>query len=120
MTSVSESPPKMAPCCSSSALSWGALVRFPLWATASFPSEYSTVSGCAFLCWLTPGGGVADVADGRSSGQRLQVPCAEDVLHQPHLSAHVEGASVGTDDARRLLSPVLQRVQSEVGEVGGL
>jgi hypothetical protein len=33
---------------------------------------------------------------------------------------HVEGAAVGGDDARRLLPAVLEGVQAEVGEVGGL
>jgi hypothetical protein len=54
MTSVSESPAKMAPSASSRARSVWALTRFPLWATATLPPEYCMVSGWAFLAWLTP------------------------------------------------------------------
>ncbi len=53
-TSVSESDWKMAPSASSAVRSSCALTRLPLWATASWPPTYSTVSGWAFLSWLTP------------------------------------------------------------------
>ncbi len=75
--------------------------------------------GLGVLRLAHPGGGVADVADGRGAQQRLEVLFSEDVLDQAHLAADVEGESVGADDPRRFLPAVLQRVQSEVRDVGG-
>ncbi len=54
MTSVSESPAKIAPSASSRARRDWALTRFPLWATATLPPAYCMVRGWAFLAWLTP------------------------------------------------------------------
>ena len=44
----------------------------------------------------------------------------EDVLNEAEPTVREERRSVGGDDARRLLSPMLERVETEIGEVARL
>jgi hypothetical protein len=50
----------------------------------------------------------------------LQALAAEHVGDPAHGLFHVEGVAVRGGDARRLLASMLERVQAEVGDVGGL
>ncbi len=54
ITSVSVEAEKIDPADSSSLRSSSALMRFPLWATATAPPAYCTAKGCAFLRWDAP------------------------------------------------------------------
>ena len=64
---------------------------------------------------------VADVPDGRPAGQPRQPGLVEDVRDVAHLALDVDLALVvERGDPRRLLAPVLERVEPEVGEVGGV
>src|SRR4030095_3795333 len=65
-------------------------------------------------------GGVAHVADGAMAGQALEPVAAEHVRPPAHRLLHVEAVPVGGGDARGLLPAVLQRVEAEIGDVGGL
>ena len=65
-------------------------------------------------------GGIAHVPDGAVTGQALEPLPAEDVGHPAHRLLHVEVMPVGGGDAGRLLPAVLQRVEPEIGDVGGL
>ena len=76
--------------------------------------------GWAFLMCELAGGGVADVADGDASGEAPELVLGEGVLHQAHRAVGVERLAVAGHDAARLLPAVLERVQPEVGHVGGL
>ncbi len=111
---------KIAPAPSSSARRASALTRLPLWATATGPPAYWTANGWAFFTWLSAGGGVADVADGGAARQPPEHVGVEDVGHQPHVAVDVERLAVGGDDAGGLLPAVLEGVEAQVGEVGGL
>ena len=65
-------------------------------------------------------GRIADMADGgaaRELGQHVDI---EDVGHEPHAPMNVKRLPVGGDDAGRLLAAVLERVESQVDEVGRL
>ena len=60
------------------------------------------------------------MADGAVPGQALEPVAAEHVGHPAHRLLDLEVVAVGGGDARRLLAAVLQRVEPEVGDVGGL
>ena len=66
------------------------------------------------------GGGVARVADGERAGNAGQHVGGEDVGDQAHGLVQLQLLAVGGGDARRFLAAMLQRVQAEVGELGGL
>ena len=67
-----------------------------------------------------PGGGVADVAQGRAPLELADVPLLEDVAHQPHAPVGAGLAVVADgDDPRRLLPPVLQGVEPHEGQLRG-
>ena len=67
------------------------------------------------------GGGVADVADRRVSGELLDdVGVGEGVADQAETPLGVETAAIEGDDAGGLLAAVLQRVQAERGDGGGV
>ncbi len=67
------------------------------------------------------GGGVADVADGGRAGEALDHPLGGEVVaHEPVPALRVEGAPVEGDDAGRFLAPVLQGVQAERRDGGGV
>jgi len=57
------------------------------------------------------------VADGRLAGELPQPVLGEDLADVSHLAHPAELLAVARNDARRLLSPVLQGVQPQVGEL---
>ena len=63
-------------------------------------------------------GRVAAVPDRDVAAQRGQRGLVEDLGHQAHVLVHHDPVTVADGDARRLLAPVLQGVQAEVGELG--
>ena len=65
-------------------------------------------------------GGVSNVSRGRPARQPFQLVVAEDLGDVPHAPFLVEVRPVGGDDARRLLAPMLQGVESQVGVPGRL
>jgi hypothetical protein len=72
------------------------LMRLPLWPSARLP----------------------DAADGDVTAQRGQHGLVEHLGHQAHVLEHHDPGAVADRDAGRLLAPVLERVQAEVGELG--
>ena len=66
------------------------------------------------------GGGVTGVADGNISGQAAQNFRREQVGDTAHAAVVVNLAAVAGGDAGAFLAAVLERVQAEVGDVGGL
>ncbi len=64
-------------------------------------------------------GGVAVVADRQGAFQALDHLAVEDVRDQAHPAMADQRLAVGRDDSSRLLSPMLQRVQPQVNQVGG-
>ena len=67
-----------------------------------------------------PRGRVPVVADGVVAGELAQHVAVEDVRDQPHRPVREQVATVRGDDAGALLAAVLQRVQTEVGQIRGL
>ena len=63
---------------------------------------------------------VPDVPDGRAARQARQARLAEDVGDVAHLPLDVDLAVLERGDAGRLLAPVLEGIEAEVGEVGGI
>ena len=59
---------------------------------------------------------ITDMPNGRVTGQLLEMRFAENVRHMPHFLAEMEFPSVRAHDAGRFLAPVLQSVQSQVGQ----
>src|SRR5689334_8886971 len=68
----------------------------------------------------SPGRRVPDVADRALAGELRQLVRAEGVLDEPHRAMREELLAVARDDPRGLLPAMLERVQSEVGDVRGL
>ena len=64
------------------------------------------------------GGRVAGVADRHVALQRPQLLLVEDLGDQPRVAQRGDVPALAGGDPRRLLAPVLQRVQREVGEPG--
>jgi hypothetical protein len=62
------------------------------------------------------GRGVARVPDRDVAGQRLQLLLVEDLRDEAHVAHRGEPPAVGDCDSRRLLAPVLEREEAEVGE----
>ena len=67
-----------------------------------------------------PGRGVAAVADGHVTLQGGEDALGEDLRDQAHLLVDHDLVAVADGHAGRLLAPVLQRVEAEVGELGDL
>ena len=66
-------------------------------------------------------GGVADMADGHIAGQALDhLAAGEGVADQAEAALGVEAAAVEGDDAGGFLAAMLEGVQSERGDGGGL
>src|SRR5262249_40090384 len=120
ITSVSDEDWNTAPSRSSSARRSSALTRLPLWAMATGPFAVVAVVGLAVQGVGLAGGGVARGAGGGGAGRRLKRVAAEHVRHPAKGLPHVEGVAVGGRDARRFLAAVLERVEPEVRDVGGL
>ena len=67
------------------------------------------------------GGGIADVADRGGAGQAVDhLAAGEVVADQAHAALGVEALAVEGDDAGGLLAAVLERVQAERGDGGGV
>ena len=67
------------------------------------------------------GGGIADMADGGGAGQAVDhLAAGEVVADEAHAALGVEALAVEGDDAGGLLAAVLQRVQAERGDGGGV
>ena len=62
--------------------------------------------------------GVAHVAHGHPPFEAIQDVLLENVRHEPHGHVGEEFFSVGTDDPGRLLAPVLELLQTQVGQAG--
>src|SRR3954469_3324417 len=71
---------------------------------------------------VLPGAGargrVASVADGQMPLQRVERVLVEDLRDQAHVLVDEDLLTVADRDAGRLLAPVLQGIQAEVGELG--
>ena len=117
MTSVSLVAWKIEPSRSSSRRSSAALVMLPLCATAICPLLHATESGWAFSRTVSPARGIAGVPDGQFARQLVQHIGREDIRDMTHLADAMDFAPVGGCDARAFLSPVLQSIQSEIGEI---
>jgi len=66
------------------------------------------------------GGGVADVADGEAAGELVQLGLVEDVGDEAHAGDGLEDVVVNGYDSGAFLAAVLERVEGEVAEAGGL
>ena len=66
------------------------------------------------------GRGIAHVANGPVTLEAAKPLGAEDVRHPSHVLLDVEGGAVGGGDACRLLPAMLERVETEIGDVPGL
>ena len=64
------------------------------------------------------GGGIAHVADGQMPGEPIQDPGVEDLGHQPQAPVHADPFAVAGDDAAGFLAPVLEGVETEIGDPG--
>ena len=64
------------------------------------------------------GGRVARVADREVALERVERGLVEDLRDQPHVLVDQDLAAVADRDAGRLLAAVLQRVETEVGQLG--
>jgi hypothetical protein len=107
MTSVSEVDWKIDPAASSSWRRTAALVRLPAVDQDRLRVGRDRVSG----------GRVTHVAHRAVAGQRLQQLVGEDVVDEPQALRQLHLLAVAGHDARRLLAPVLKRVETEVSEV---
>ena len=56
----------------------------------------------------------------RCPGKLIQDAGVEDLGHQPQAPVHADPFAVAGDDAAGLLAPVLEGVEAEVGDAGGL
>jgi hypothetical protein len=66
------------------------------------------------------GGGIACVADGGVAGKlRNHVGC-ENLLHVTEAFVHVDIRAIGGGDTGGFLSPMLERVEAQIGHLGGL
>ena len=66
------------------------------------------------------GSRIPDVAHGGGAGELRQRVFVESLVDVAHRLRHANGDAVGGGNARALLTPMLQCVQAEVGEVGSL
>src|SRR2546425_4201204 len=61
-------------------------------------------------------GGITRVSNGQRATQSGQRFFGKDIRHQPHRLVHVQRQPIGGNDSSRLLSPMLQRVKSQIGQ----
>jgi hypothetical protein len=66
------------------------------------------------------GGGVAHVADGQVPRELVQLVGVEDLGHQPQAPVHANPGAIPGDYAAGLLAPVLEGIEAEVSEAGGI
>ena len=120
MISESDVEVNCTPLARSSAWSSTALMRLPLWASASSDvpvGARAAVHGLGVLPLVGAGGRVADVADGQVTREGTEVVLLEDLVDQAQRALRDDVATaVGCGDARRLLAAMLQGVEREVGQ----
>ena len=117
MISESDVERNATPRSRSSACSSTALIRLPLWASAT-SRRSARQTGCEFSHEFDAGGRVAHVADRHVALQRAQLLLVEDLVDEALVAHGHDVAALGGGDARRLLAAVLERVEREVGEPG--
>ena len=64
------------------------------------------------------GGGIPDMADGAGAVQKLQAGFFKDIRNQPHSLVSDDLLVLDHGDARAFLTPVLKRIEPEVGQPG--
>ena len=109
----------MDPSRSSSRRSSPALVMLPLCATAMLALIAGHRKRLRVQQDRVAGGGIARVADGQFARQRAQHFRREDIRHVAHALVAVDVAAVARGDAGAFLAAMLQRVEAQIGEVGG-
>jgi len=60
------------------------------------------------------------VADGQMTLERLQGLFLEDVVDQPHMLVFSHPTAIGNGYAGAFLTPVLERIEAEISQLGGL
>ena len=114
IVSVSEVEEKIAPCFCSARCTVMALVRLPLWAIASPPSDKLGKQRLHVAQARAAGRGIAGVADGARALQPFDDGrLGESVADQADMAFDVELRAVIGDDACRFLAAMLQGVQAE-------
>jgi hypothetical protein len=68
------------------------------------------------LVRIAAGGGIAHVPDGAAAGELLQVINVEHVGHQAHALVGNNRVVPGDSYAGALLTPMLQRIEAEIGQ----
>ena len=92
-----------------------ALMRLPLWASASGPQRVLASTGCAFASTVLPVVRVARVADGHVTRQLVEDGFVEGLGYQSHTAVGAGRAVVvERHDARALLAAMLQRIDAQV------
>ena len=75
--------------------------------------------GCALSSAESPVGGISRVADGQRAGKAREHVAGKQIGDQAHAFVKFHPLAVGGRDARRFLPAMLQRVQAQVGKLGG-
>ena len=99
----------------SSVCSSTALMRLPLWASAS-SRPVRAVHRLGVLPGAGPGGRVAHVPDRHLAGERAQLLLVEDLDDEAEVAQGHDVPVLAGGDPRGLLAAVLQRVEGEVRE----
>ena len=121
ITSVSLVDCMIAPSRTSCRRSVRPLVRLPLWPTAKPPPSSSAEQRLHVAQDGLAGGRVAHVADRGRAGQAVDhLAAGEVVADQAHAALGMEALAVEGDDAGGLLAAVLERVQAERRDGGGI
>ena len=94
------------------------LMRLPLCAERELACRHAAVHGLGVAPRARPGGRVAGVADGQVPVEGGEGAVVEDVRDQTLSFTTVIESAVADGHAGRLLAPVLQGVEAEVGQVG--
>src|SRR5512143_3515810 len=63
--------------------------------------------------------GITIVSDGQIAGEPLEPLFGKDIRNEAHRLFEIELLAVRRTDARSLLSPVLEGIKAEVGEIRG-
>ncbi len=71
-------------------------------------------------CEASPCGGIAVMPDGHVTGKLFDAVFVEDVGHEAHGLLAVQLFAVRRNDACRLLAPVLERIEPQIGKIGGI
>ena len=97
------------------------LVRLPLWPMAKPPAFELGEQRLHVAQDGLAGGGIAHMADRGRAGQAVDhLAAGEGVADEAHAALGMEALAVEGDDAGGLLAAVLERVQAERGDGGGV